>query len=272
MKQKITIDDYIFYYYFEKLLPDKIYSGNLLKQRCTLNELRYGREDYINSSFQYFYQKANLFVSDTEYKFNVDIIEREDIHMIKITLPPQKADIDSILRAYLLFYKYNDEIFIEKYFLIKRLPNGEKYIIYVTSQTELYIMGQLHTQNDDMETEYQGLIIYFHEIISADIKAYEKTENQLDQKDIEKWSKDWKHFDWNKITDNINKMAKELKESGKKPNIHDIGITQEEFIEYFEWLSDNNPIQGFKELLYIALRSAVLLMIKQHLDLITPKS
>lgn len=256
MKQKITIDDYIFYYYFEKLLPEKIYSGNILEQRCTLNELRYGREDYINSSFNSFYQKANLSVSDTEYKFHVNIMEREDIHVLKITFPPQKADIDSILRAYLLFYEYNDKIFIEKYFLIKRLPTGEKYIIYVTPQMELYIMGQLHAQNDDMESEYQELIIYFHEIISTDIKAYEKTENHSDQKDTEKWSKDWKHFDWNKITDNINKMAKELKESGKKPNILDVGITQEEFFEYFEWLSSNNPIQYFKELLYLTLRNA----------------
>lgn len=117
-------------------------------------------------------------------------------------------------------------------------------------------MGQLHAQNDDMESEYQELIIYFHEIISADIKAYEKTENHPDQKDTEKWSKDWKHFDWNKISDNINKMAKELKESDKKPNILDVGITQEEFFEYFEWLSSNNPIQYFKELLYITLRNA----------------
>lgn len=113
MKQKITIDDYI-YYYFEKLLPEKIYSGNVLEQRCTLNELRYGREDYINSSFNSFYQKANLSVSDTEYKFHVNIMEREDIHVLKIILPPQKADIDSILKAYLLFYEYNDKIFSYK--------------------------------------------------------------------------------------------------------------------------------------------------------------
>lgn len=256
MKQEITIDDYIFYYYFEELLPQKIYFGNGLKQWCTLNELRYGGEDYINSSFNSFYKKANFSVSDTEYKFNVNVMEREDIRMIKITLPPQKADIDSILRAYLLFYEYNDEFFIEKYFYIKRLPTGEKYIMYITSQMERYLMGQLNAQNDDMESEYQELIIYFYEIILADIETYEKTKNQHNKSNTKNWSRDWKHFDWNKISENINKMAKELKESGKKPNILDVGITQEEFIEYFEWLSNNNPIQYFKELLYITLRSA----------------
>lgn len=256
MTQKITIDDYISYYYFERLLPQKIYSENSLKQWCTLNELRYGGEDYINSSYNSFYQKANLSPSNTEYKINVNVMEREDISIIKFTPPPQKSDIDCILRAYLLFYEYDDGFIIEKYFFIKRLPTGEKYIIYTTPQMECFIMGQLHTENDDMESEYQELIVYFCEILSANIKTDEKTKNQSNKKDTENWSKDWKHFDWNKINENINRMAKELKENGTKPDILDIGITQEEFIEYFEWLSKNDPLEYLKKLLYITLRSA----------------
>lgn len=256
MKQRITIDDYISYYYFEKLLPQKIYSGNSSKQRCTLNELRYGGEDYINHTYNSFYQKANLSASDAKFKFHVNVTEREDISLIQITTPPQRTDIDSILRAYLLFYEYNDDFIVEKYFFIKSLPTGKKYIVYTTPQMEHFIMGQLHTHNDDMESEYHELILCFYEIISADIKTYEKAKKHPDKKDNGNWSKDWKHFDWNKINENINKMAEELKEGGSKPNILDVGITQEEFIEYFEWLSNNNPIEYFKEILYITLRSA----------------
>lgn len=85
------------------------------------------------------------------------------------------------------------------------------------------------------------------------------------------WSRDWANFDWNDVcaefvkgkevkekTENFETKLTETKLSEKKGSAAEavrsgIGITEDEFIEYLEWLAENHPEQYRKAVLGIKL-------------------
>lgn len=71
-----------------------------------------------------------------------------------------------------------------------------------------------------------------------------------------KYTKEWNNFDWSIIQSKIEAAEKELSQSGGKINKSDIdiGITSNEFVEYFEWLYNNDPDEYYKITLYLCLR------------------
>lgn len=52
-----------------------------------------------------------------------------------------------------------------------------------------------------------------------------------------KWSRNWEQFDWEPIDRELKEVIKDI---GTDRNV-DVGISREEVIEYFEWLSENRP-------------------------------
>lgn len=60
-----------------------------------------------------------------------------------------------------------------------------------------------------------------------------------------KWSRDWEQFDWKPIDRELKEV---IKDNGAGSNI-DVGISREEVIEYFEWLSENCPEEFLKLLI-----------------------
>ena len=74
-------------------------------------------------------------------------------------------------------------------------------------------------------------------------------------KTIKTWSKDWAHFDWGQVQENLCGVKEKILE-GEPVDASDIGITLDELKEYFEWLYDTQPEFYFKVILYIALAKA----------------
>lgn len=74
-------------------------------------------------------------------------------------------------------------------------------------------------------------------------------------KTIKTWSKDWAHFDWAQIQENLYGVEKKRQE-GKAIDTSEIGITLDELKEYFEWLYDTHPDIYSKNILYMALVQA----------------
>lgn len=67
-----------------------------------------------------------------------------------------------------------------------------------------------------------------------------------------KWSRDWEHFDWGQIQKNLYEVEKKKRE-GKPTDQADVGISLEEFKEYFQWLYETQPEIYYKDILYVLL-------------------
>lgn len=66
------------------------------------------------------------------------------------------------------------------------------------------------------------------------------------QYSVKVWSRDWENFDWSSI-------QKKLEET-KRDNCdeRDIGLSQEELLEYFEWMKINDSMR-FRQLQLVEL-------------------
>lgn len=64
-----------------------------------------------------------------------------------------------------------------------------------------------------------------------------------------KWSRDWERFEWEEIRSRLAEAEKgEYKNEG-----YGVGISKEEFLEFFDWLHENMPEQYYKILLSLQL-------------------
>lgn len=67
------------------------------------------------------------------------------------------------------------------------------------------------------------------------------------------WSKNWDNFDWSIVQKKLT-IATQSPTSIENENTIDIGITSEEFKEFFKWLFSTNPDEFFKTIAYLQLR------------------
>lgn len=68
--------------------------------------------------------------------------------------------------------------------------------------------------------------------------------------DGRKWSRDWADFDWTQVKKRFEEM--EGKKDGEKA-VFDVGISRDEFLEYLDWLSQNDMEGFYKAVLGIQL-------------------
>lgn len=64
-----------------------------------------------------------------------------------------------------------------------------------------------------------------------------------------KWSREWEYFKW----EEVEKKLAEVEKEEYRNNGYDVGITNEEFIEFLDWLHENRPGQYYKILLALQL-------------------
>lgn len=69
------------------------------------------------------------------------------------------------------------------------------------------------------------------------------------------WSRDWEHFDWEQIKQNLYELEKK-RQMGEVADKAGVGISLEEFTEYFEWLYNNAPKLYYRNLLFLLLVQA----------------
>lgn len=65
------------------------------------------------------------------------------------------------------------------------------------------------------------------------------------------WSRDWSKMEWKNIKEKLVDIDN-LPEEEKK--LTDIGITHDEFVEYLEWLAENEPEEYWKSIFSLKLR------------------
>lgn len=69
-------------------------------------------------------------------------------------------------------------------------------------------------------------------------------------RDTKKWSRDWADFDWSQVKKRIAEMQE--KERDEKSG-YDVGISRNEFLEYLDWLRQNDREGYYKAVLSIQL-------------------
>lgn len=67
----------------------------------------------------------------------------------------------------------------------------------------------------------------------------------------QKWSHNWKTFDWDAVKEKLDCF-----ESTEGAYNIDLGICREEFLEYLDWLSQNEPLELARLQLYRLLMEA----------------
>lgn len=65
---------------------------------------------------------------------------------------------------------------------------------------------------------------------------------------------DWGNLDWETVMKKLEIAEKELKRNGGDKKLYDIGITEEQFEEYFQWLYENAPEEHVRFMMYALLR------------------
>lgn len=83
-------------------------------------------------------------------------------------------------------------------------------------------------------------------------------------KKTKKWSRDWKHFDWKTVRENLVKVEEKI-QKGQEIDF-EMGISKEELIEYFIWLKETYPLEFLRMITDMKLREMELdyRMVKQN--------
>lgn len=197
--------------------------------------------------------------------FEVNMLGRGGIRILQIVLPPYNPNISDILRAYLLFTRLQNGSYIKRYFVIKRFKEGNVFNLCITPEMEKLLGEELTEHVGDMEYEYWKLVRDYSRVIFRDNQSKkkqgkiqqegnEKAESGEDGSDTEKWSMDWRNFDWEAVMKKLQIAEKELARNGGDKKLYDIGVTQEQFQEYFRWLHENMPEEYGMFMLYVLLR------------------
>lgn len=250
MDQNFSYPEYIKVLLFEHLLPQMLYTGE--GKDDLFNSLRYDGQNLILYLVDELYQEDNQNCPYSTGDFKVEILNRGGIGMMRIDLPQGSEDVCGILRAYILFVGNDDIIAHKKYFIIKRFPNGKVFIIHINLQIEGLLGEELTDNAGDIEYEYWKLAQNYTTIILPDLMNDEQQQNENEQDNgniTKKWSRDWVNFDWKTIEKNFDALDNQEENDNK-----DIGISNEEFLEYLDWLAENDPCEFERLKLYAALR------------------
>lgn len=208
---------------FERLFPKMLLHGS---DEVRDDFFRRLRDDSQGLTFAMFESLCMEDKVDCPYKaedFQTEVLSRGNIGMVKIQPPEPNPDISISLRAYVVYSEKADKLPGRLYFIIKRFKEGQVFLMYVNEEEALKV-EELTDHAGDMEFEYWRIAVSYARI-SCDRMMQEQAAGM-------EWSRDWKVFDW----DDVEKRL----DSGS----HDIGITRDEWLEYMQWFSINDP-EGF---------------------------
>ncbi len=170
MEKEYDEYDCLRYELFETLIPVMLYQGTEKERDEFFGFLKQDGKTFVHDMFQSICEDDGLPYPYENSDFQVEVFERGGVNIIQILLPAFNANINSALRAYLLFTKGGDDREKRRYFLIKRFKNGNVFIMYVNPESEQLLGEELTEHADDMEYEYWKLVCDYVKVIIQDMR------------------------------------------------------------------------------------------------------
>lgn len=146
-----------------------LYKGTQKEKDEFFDFLKGNGKDIIYNMYQTLCEDDGLSCPYKNSDFNIEILQRGGVNILKISLPSYNPDINDILRAYLLFAKRDNGFHMRRYFLIKRFKNGNTYILYVNPECKRLLGEELTEYIGDMEYEYWKLVYNYAKIVLFDV-------------------------------------------------------------------------------------------------------
>ena len=152
--------DVLKYELFECLMPDMIYTGSMNERVSFIEELERDEENLIRHLLKKMCEEDGVLYAFEEDAFEIQKFEQGGIHFIEVEIPQSNAQINSVLRAYIL---YANERVIEsrmhwRYFLVKRFYTDERiHILYVSPDKEILLGDELTLHAGDKKYEHRCL-------------------------------------------------------------------------------------------------------------------
>lgn len=257
--------DYLRYELFEMLIPSMLYEGTEEQKEEFFQLLIHDGKNVIRNMYSTMCGDDKLPYPYEKEDFKVNMLERGGIRILQILLPPYNPDISDILRAYLMFTRLQNGSYVKRYFVIKRFKDGSVFNLCITPEMEKLLGEELTEHVGDMEYEYWKLVRDYSRVIFRNDKSKEKqgkaqqaendeSESIENKSDAGKWSMDWGNFDWETVLKKLEMAEKEIEQKGGDKKLYDIGITEEQFEEYFQWLYENAPEEHGRFMMYVLLR------------------
>ena len=215
--------------FFEKVLPKLLYSMNGEIRREAFESLRDNGQEFICSMLRQMCEEDGAVFPYEPEDFEVTVFDRHDIHFIQMNLPPYNPGINDIVRAYVLYTDGSDRL----YFLLKYFTEGGTALLYVSPQLQIWKTGDLAEHVEDMNYEHWKLAADYRMILH-DMQSERAVQGY--------WSRDWRKVDWTAVREKIRQ--------GKM----DIGLTEEEYLEFLHWCVANETEICEQTIFYLALK------------------
>ncbi len=226
MEKKYNYYDYLRYELFEELIPRLLYKGTSEEQNDFFQSLLQGNKHMIHELFQTMCEDDGVPYPYNNVDFETEIFERGGVNILQILLPPCDPEINAILRAYLLYIKWEDRGYIKKYFLIRRFDNGDVFNLYISPDIKGYLCEELTEHIDDMEYEYWRLVRDFTALMVQDMRSAKERKKSRQKA---------------KTGNRRNKDKKDVKECSEDEINPDKETGLEEFIEYIQRIQKKDP-------------------------------
>lgn len=245
MDSRISYYDIVRVEFFQFLLPRLLGTGSEEEKLEFFNALLTDGENVVEDLLSEMCEQDNHEYPYKKKDFKFMTLVRGGVNLLRIDLPPYNPDCNSVVRSYVLFMKHDGEVSQVKYFTIMNFAaEKSSFILHIDEAGESLLGEELTGHLDDEEYEYWKLVVDYSKVLLKDIEREEIKEKNAERE----WSVDWANFDWSVVR---RKFAEGLA-SGKTD--YDIGISEEEFLEFLDWLMINNKEEFYRSLLYLSLR------------------
>lgn len=150
-------EDLVRWEFFEKLLPQMLYTGTGGKGDEVFNCLKEDGQRFIYEMLSCLCKDDKKACPYQVKDFEINFISRDTVNMIRIALPPYNPRISDIVRSYILYSEGFSSISEKFYFIVKSFETGEVIILYVPPKGNPVEMAELTDHFGDLEFEYDTL-------------------------------------------------------------------------------------------------------------------
>lgn len=221
------------YELFEMLMPKMLYDGQERERDVVFRELCGEGQKVVFDLFAIMCREDGEKCPYTAEDFRVNVTNEGGIGMVEIILPPFDPEISDILKAFLMF-SWGKGVETGMYFLIKRFKGGGIFLMYADREGEVLKV-------EEIPMERVGDTRYEHWRLVRNYAAIAVNRGIISGSDGSRRGRDWAGFNWRPVKEKLDK--------GEADTV----LTEEEFLDYLDWLSGSNT-----ELFQRIMRYAVL--------------